>query len=346
MYAKLRIRAVAARRERAGTGPAVPLTAPLVIAALILAAQVSPSHGQSGVYINQGAIDRLSETPSLAPLTNGQPRAATEVLLFPPATAPQSQLVSQEAISLLRAELEAEQAANPGQRRYSAVLLGSLGLGPAPGLQITPTPELPQIASAPEATDLVDPNATIQPGSTPPPSPEAASTPAQPSAETPPSAGPVETAATNSDNRSLEAQSGDQSTTDQGKTKKNTNKTDKKQQKEQVAAVPKEQKNEQTTSVAFAADSTELSVKDKEVLTELAQRLNDNSEVRLQLLAYANDDGEGAQTARRLSLSRALVVRRFLVEQGVSASRVQVRALGNQAIDGVPDRVDILPLGG
>jgi outer membrane protein OmpA-like peptidoglycan-associated protein len=42
-------------------------------------------------------------------------------------------------------------------------------------------------------------------------------------------------------------------------------------------------------------------------------------------------------------LSRALVVRAYLIERGVSNLRLDVRALGNRSDNGVPpDRVDIV----
>ena len=45
---------------------------------------------------------------------------------------------------------------------------------------------------------------------------------------------------------------------------------------------------------------------------------------------------------RRLSLSRALTVRSYLISQGVRSTRIDVRALGARASDGPADRVDLL----
>jgi hypothetical protein len=65
--------------------------------------------------------------------------------------------------------------------------------------------------------------------------------------------------------------------------------------------------------------------------------------LRLELLAYAAGTEDQANRARRLSLSRALAVRAFLINEGVRSTRMDVRALGNN-VDGEPaDRVDILP---
>ncbi len=67
---------------------------------------------------------------------------------------------------------------------------------------------------------------------------------------------------------------------------------------------------------------------------------------RVQLKAYAGvNDGTPAE-ARRLSLSRALAVRSFLIEEGVRATRIDVRALGAPKDDSDPERVEIIRLGG
>tara|TARA_B100001964_G_C13761685_1_gene392048 strand:- start:1 stop:201 length:201 start_codon:yes stop_codon:yes gene_type:complete len=61
----------------------------------------------------------------------------------------------------------------------------------------------------------------------------------------------------------------------------------------------------------------------------------------MQLLAYAGEPNLSASKARRLSLSRALSVRTFLISKGVRSTRIDVRALGNKVPDGQPNRVDL-----
>ncbi len=95
--------------------------------------------------------------------------------------------------------------------------------------------------------------------------------------------------------------------------------------------------------LAFDSGSAELSDAAKKLLKDLAQDLSLKSSERVQLLAFAADSGGGASRARRLSLSRALAVRAFLIDQGVRSTRMDVRALGSKAGDGPADRVDILP---
>jgi hypothetical protein len=77
-------------------------------------------------------------------------------------------------------------------------------------------------------------------------------------------------------------------------------------------------------------------------LTRLAGRMALDSALQVQLFAYAEGDEDTASKARRLSLSRALAVRSFLIDQGVRSTRIEVRALGNKVPEGAPDRVDVL----
>jgi outer membrane protein OmpA-like peptidoglycan-associated protein len=94
--------------------------------------------------------------------------------------------------------------------------------------------------------------------------------------------------------------------------------------------------------VDFAAGANELDGAARGKLDEVANGLNQNPKLRLQLLAYAAGSGDAGSQARRLSLSRALSVRSYLIDKGVPSTRIDVRALGNKAEDGPPDRVDVV----
>jgi outer membrane protein OmpA-like peptidoglycan-associated protein len=59
-------------------------------------------------------------------------------------------------------------------------------------------------------------------------------------------------------------------------------------------------------------------------------------------VAYAAGNDDATSQARRLSLSRALAVRSYLIEHGVRSTRMDVRALGNKVPEGPPDRVDVM----
>jgi outer membrane protein OmpA-like peptidoglycan-associated protein len=95
-------------------------------------------------------------------------------------------------------------------------------------------------------------------------------------------------------------------------------------------------------TILFEKDGARLPDEVRTSLTQLADRLSSDTTSQIQLLAYADGDEDNASKARRLSLSRALAVRSFLIDQGVRSTRIEVRALGNKVPEGPADRVDIL----
>lgn len=93
----------------------------------------------------------------------------------------------------------------------------------------------------------------------------------------------------------------------------------------------------------FRDGSTTLANDAEQQLRALANTVR-SSESRLQVKAYAAGDSDNSSRARRLALSRALIVRSFLIEQGIRSTRVDVRALGVPSDGGPEDRVDLLLL--
>ncbi|HJM60705.1 MAG TPA: OmpA family protein [Alphaproteobacteria bacterium] len=94
--------------------------------------------------------------------------------------------------------------------------------------------------------------------------------------------------------------------------------------------------------IPFVPGGAELSPEAEGPLRELAASLTVNEALRLQLKAYASAEHSVASAARRLSLSRALAVRSFLIDTGVNSTRIDVRALGAKYESGPPDRVDVI----
>ncbi|MCH9052042.1 MAG: OmpA family protein [Proteobacteria bacterium] len=112
----------------------------------------------------------------------------------------------------------------------------------------------------------------------------------------------------------------------------------------QTAALPRVPKGvvtQSTLRLAFSGGSSRLSSAVETDLKALAETLKANAELRLQLKAYAAGTKDTVSRARRLSLSRALSVRSYLIKQGVRSTRIDVRALGNKTGGGPADRVDI-----
>lgn len=96
-----------------------------------------------------------------------------------------------------------------------------------------------------------------------------------------------------------------------------------------------------TLTVPFSVESARLSDASRGELDVLAKRMLKDEGLGLQLMAYADGDDASASKARRLSLSRALEVRKYLMDKGLRSTRIEVRALGNKSEGGgSPDRVD------
>ena len=93
--------------------------------------------------------------------------------------------------------------------------------------------------------------------------------------------------------------------------------------------------------IVFDAETSKLAQTARDALLNIATKMQSQDNLRLQLLAYAGDADTSASAARRLSLSRALAVRSFLIENGVRSTRIDVRALGNKSTEKETERVDI-----
>ena len=113
--------------------------------------------------------------------------------------------------------------------------------------------------------------------------------------------------------------------------------------KEQAALppAPETTKTGKTFRVEFDAKASKFPAKAKKGLQDLAKKLKGKDNLRLQLMAYAGGKTLSASRARRLSLSRALSVRSFLIESGVRSTRIDVRALGNKTTEKPANRVDV-----
>jgi outer membrane protein OmpA-like peptidoglycan-associated protein len=112
----------------------------------------------------------------------------------------------------------------------------------------------------------------------------------------------------------------------------------------QVAALPPavEPLGEgQVLRVTFAPEQEVLPGDFAGALQTLAGQLKVDEATRLQLRAYSGGTPETASQARRLSLTRALAVRSYLIGQGVRSTRIDVRALGLVEDGGPADRVDL-----
>ena len=94
--------------------------------------------------------------------------------------------------------------------------------------------------------------------------------------------------------------------------------------------------------IVFDGDRTALSATGQRLLDTLVERMAVESDLRLNVEAFAGGTPDTAARARLLSLERAMAVRDYLFDRGVRGSRIDIRALGNTSVDGPPERVDLL----
>jgi len=107
------------------------------------------------------------------------------------------------------------------------------------------------------------------------------------------------------------------------------------------APAPAASANSAVISVVFDADSKTLPGNADSILGKVAEKLKADETLRVQLMAYASAGERSEAKARRLSLSRALEVRSYLIRQGIASTRMDVRALGDRAPGAPGDRVDL-----
>ncbi|MBC8339316.1 MAG: OmpA family protein [Rhodospirillales bacterium] len=100
-------------------------------------------------------------------------------------------------------------------------------------------------------------------------------------------------------------------------------------------------KSDQAVRVEFGATASKLPAGAKKGLQALATKMKGKDNLRLQLMAYAGGKSLSSSKARRMSLSRALSVRSFLIENGVRSTRIDVRALGSKTTEKPLNRVDV-----
>lgn len=97
----------------------------------------------------------------------------------------------------------------------------------------------------------------------------------------------------------------------------------------------------QSVLVTFQVKSAKVPAAMKSKLKSLAASIKGKGDQRLQLMAYAGGPDISPSKARRLSLSRALAVRSYLISTGVRSTRIDVRALGNKTTVKPINRVDV-----
>ena len=109
----------------------------------------------------------------------------------------------------------------------------------------------------------------------------------------------------------------------------------------QPAKITADGKTPPSLRIVFKTTETTIPLTVNDELNKLAKQLIQNDNQRVTLIAYATAAGDQASTARRISLSRALSVRAFLIDAGVNNLRINVQAEGDKNPGGEADRVDM-----
>lgn len=112
-------------------------------------------------------------------------------------------------------------------------------------------------------------------------------------------------------------------------------------------ALPWLTEGSQATSQIFVlnyeVDAFNFNDEDETTLDKVVAELKDNKDKRATIKAYATNDDSKFNEGRRLSLKRALEVRKELIGAGVDVRRLVVKALGIDTITPEnSDRVDIV----
>jgi outer membrane protein OmpA-like peptidoglycan-associated protein len=195
--------------------------------------------------------------------------------------------------------------------------------------QVVPAPSAPAVAAAPAPT----------PAPTPAPSMPAAPPPAASTAPTPAPAAPQ--AAAPAPQASVPATPAPQAAPQAAPAP-------------QVAAAPTPPRAVPApgpgpgglVTLAFAGGQGDLPSGGELAALDALATQHANGEDRLQIRAYAASTvSDGGSGARRLSLTRALAVRQYLIDKGIRSTRIDVRALGAPTDGSAADRVEVAPVG-
>ncbi|MBL8688253.1 MAG: OmpA family protein [Rhodospirillaceae bacterium] len=278
----------------------------LILAGADASAQVVVGGGGASVTVDLGVLDSLGPAPTLPAMLKG--RGSQRISLRPPVPTSQARPAAARPASVRE---EPPKPAAPAPTMAAAP-----APAPAAPTPISPPPPPAPAAAAPPPPPAPAPAPAAAPPPTapaaPPPPPRVAAAPppaaapAPAPAAAPPPPPPAQTAA------------------------------------RPPAALPPAAIAGAGPRLVFGAGSAELPAGADATLKDMAQRMNADESLRLQVVAYAEGTADQASQARRLSLSRALTVRSYLISQGVRSTRIDVRALGARASDGPADRVDLL----
>lgn len=93
--------------------------------------------------------------------------------------------------------------------------------------------------------------------------------------------------------------------------------------------------------ILFSQTASTLPTAAENQLKKLAVKIKANPTVTLRLRSYAGIGDSNQGTARRLSLARALSVRKFFISEGIPAERMDIRSLESEVAGKESHRLDV-----
>ncbi|MBR4127224.1 MAG: OmpA family protein, partial [Alphaproteobacteria bacterium] len=93
----------------------------------------------------------------------------------------------------------------------------------------------------------------------------------------------------------------------------------------------------------FERKSLELTHEMQTVLNDIAVQMKKNRKKRLIVYSYGSPDSAEPGKERQYALRRALLIRSYLIEQGLHSLRIELRSQGQKgAGNKIPDRADLV----
>lgn len=94
--------------------------------------------------------------------------------------------------------------------------------------------------------------------------------------------------------------------------------------------------------VFFTEGSANLEVGQMDILNQdVVARLQEDSRLGLEIVGYSENQGSIADSAKRMSLSRALMLREYLIDKKIKADRLTLKGLGSQTDIEPRDRAEL-----
>jgi len=298
----------------------------LAFSAFLINAAPAASQAVSGVVVDLSVLNGDAAPASVSPLgapgaggLQVPPTGAVRSRLYvAPKSKPKARVSAKPALTKPTMKKPAAQPAPkpmPKPPVQTAAAPKPMAAPKAPAAPAAPAPQAPKqlaqpapkpAAPAPAKTAPAPPPmpATAKAPPAPPPAPAKAPPPMPKAAEAPPAPAPAPT---------------------------------------QQAAAPAsiDLKPGQALRIVFEESATKLPTTAEANLGQLAATIRDSKDYRVQLMAYAGAKDLSTSKARRISLSRALAVRSFLIDKGVRSTQIDVRALGSKTAEKPTNRVDV-----